>query len=272
VTVVQISLFGNTKTSTKTIKVDVQPPTNVMFKDTYGPNVFQSTDAYNPGTNSVGFSQLVVKDVNNQRTITPGDVFTATVDTPANPRNAGTNFAVLQLVNSMDNQTTLHSGKVIPLKNDPPASLDSPKGAPNDYLNGLIMGPIASGLVGVRLPQDAGQDPAALDDSPALIYPSGIYIQNGGDYAVSFKQQADFTTHLMYQAQRGLWVSISSISWSITGQAVLKPEANPAGLSTIAYYTDPNNWTIQNATPNQAGVYIGKNAFIQPNWRGRAQK
>lgn len=239
--VIQYDRSGNRSEKDKVFVVNVQPPTNVNFVDTFLSNKFQVTNLYNKtGANEIGFTQIVPNPPGAQLAAAPGNVFTATLTTPNNPNNKQSSFTVLNIVTNMYNKIVYIAGNSSIRKAN--NALDKPAGNSTNFLNDITMGPFGPALK-VNLPQDAQNPQAnyspylanALDDSPSLLtltntYPNGGTYGNGGNYAVGIQQNVSFATYLMYKAtDRGLYIGISEIDWSLTGTATLKPENGVQG-------------------------------------------
>ena len=270
---------GSIYTRNKTISVDVQPPNVQEFRMTQQAQQFRTTSQFG-GEEQIGFMQFVETTVDGKTVVTPGDVLTAKVDTPADPLNKASSFAVIQVVTGMNVQYDQQSGVRLSLKVANTVKLDKGDRQTN-FLNDIDMGPFAAGQVGIRLPQDAPLDhafpngpkldPAALDDSPTASTPTAAYIQPNADWVVRINQDIKFRDYLMYRAtDKGLWVGISQLDWSVKGTAVLKPEQNPNNQRFLAYYGNPDNWTKVGLAPAPPKPILGTNGYFVPKWNGVA--
>ena len=103
-------------------------------------------------------------------------------------------------------------------------------------------------------------------DTPRLDY-----IQPDGDWVVRLNEDVKYWDYLRYRAtDKGLWVGISQLDWSVKGTATLNPEQNPNNQRTLAYYRNPDNWTKVGLAPAPPKPILGTNGFIVPNWNGNA--
>jgi hypothetical protein len=234
-----------------TSNVDVRQPNVQFFQDLYQPITAGSyTDSFS-GIVSAGLTQ-------GNGYATPGNQFTASVDTTGLPSN-GT-FAIIQLT-QVNRQMTANNQ--IYTKNSNGYVLDCPFSAGYNSVTygNYISDEIAPDQMLVPIPNVNYTPSAAYPNTTGSIVDSpyqGFQFVNGGQTTFSqISMNDNFQTYLVYQPDGGIWVALSMIQWNVSGSII-----NNAGVGNVGKWF-PGNQPAPNPTGSNNILGNNQTSFVQ---------